>query len=411
MVCKKIANIYKKDSKDKLAGNFLRQALKLAESIGNQIMIQSFQKEFEEISDSQLNQKRILNSIYKISDIFRNIQDYNKSLQKVVEFAVDQTGAERGVLLLKKEDSSELKVKAFINCDEESLKDVRDFSTTIPMEVSKVLKPVIIDNALEDKRTKKYKSIILHNIRSVICLPISLNNTLLGALYLDHHTIPALFDDDDITFVSSIANFIAVMLVTIQKYRNINIINQQLIEEMNQLGEHQSFITKDATMGELFNKLPEVARTNAPILILGESGTGKEIICQMIHNLSFRSKKPLLKLNCAAIATPLIESELFGIAKNVATNVQEREGKFSAADGGTLFIDEIGDMPLDHTDIRFIYATNKDLIKLMKEEKFRQDLYYRINTITIEIPPLRERRDDITLLLEHFLKLFSKGFT
>jgi len=138
----------------------------------------------------------------------------------------------------------------------------------------------------------------------------------------------------------------------------------------------------------------------------------------------------LVKLNCAAIASTLIESELFGVAKNVATGVTERKGKFSAADGGTLFLDEIGDLPLEiqakvlrvleyqqfervgsnrttSTDIRFIYSTNKDLKKLIGQGKFRDDLYYRINTITIELPPLRERPDDTMLLVEHFIKLYA----
>jgi len=138
----------------------------------------------------------------------------------------------------------------------------------------------------------------------------------------------------------------------------------------------------------------------------------------------------MIKVNCAAIAGTLIESELFGVGKNVATGVDEREGKFEAADGGTLFLDEIGDMPLEiqakvlHvleyqrfekvgsnrtivTDARFIYATNKDLKSLVKEGKFREDLFYRINTILINIPPLRDRKDDIPSLLKHFLSAFT----
>jgi len=222
----------------------------------------------------------------------------------------------------------------------------------------------------------------------------------------------------------------AVMILTIRSYRDITVINRQLVEDVSRVGSRQQFITQDASMLALFGKLPEIARTNATVLIVGESGTGKEILCEMIHKLSLRAEKPLVKLNCSAIVSTLIESELFGVAANVATDVKERDGKFSAADGGTLLLDEVGDMPAEvqakvlraieyqqfekvgsvkniHTDIRFIYATNRDLADLVKRGEFRQDLFYRINTITIEIPPLRERQADIPLLVEFFVSLFA----
>ena len=430
IVCRRVAERYREDAKEKLAKKFLLQAEKLAKTLKNEAMERSLSEQVASLADHGGKQTRMIDLIFRISEVFKNIRDYDKSLTRVVEFAVDQTGAERGVLLLKNQQSSELRVRAFVNCDEDSLRDVADFSSTIPQEVVKDPRPVVIDNALTNARTKGYKSIVVHNILSVICTPIVFDGKLLGILYLDHHTIPALFDRDDVTYISSTANFIAVMLTTIQEYRDISLVNRQLIEDATDLGDNLSFITNDSSMRELLSKLPEIARTNTPILIMGESGTGKEILCQMIHNLSLRSKKPLIKLNCSAIAEGLIESELFGVAQNVATGVAERDGKFSAADGGTLFLDEIGDMPLHvqskvlrvldlqefekvgsnktiYSDTRFIYATNKDLHRLIREEKFREDLYYRINTIIIEVPPLRERRDDIPLLIEHFISIYA----
>ncbi len=327
-------------------------------------------------------------------------------------------------------EGGDLRVCASIDCDDLTLADVRDFSRTIPELVLTEMRPLVVENALEDSRTKGYRSVVLHNILSVICVPIILKQELAGILYLDHHTIPALFEKDDITFVASIANFVSVMVNTIRKFRNVTKTSEQLACELAQLGARQPLISQNRAMKQLLSKFPEIARTNASVLFLGESGTGKEILAQMIHDLSLRSAGPLIKLNCAAIVSSLIESELFGVAKNTATGVAEREGKFAAADGGTLFLDEIGDMPVEvqakvlrvleyqefervgsnhtsSTDIRFIYASNKNLRKLIREERFREDLLYRINTITIEIPPLRRRTDDIMLLVEHFTRLFA----
>jgi transcriptional regulator with PAS, ATPase and Fis domain len=174
-----------------------------------------------------------------------------------------------------------------------------------------------------------------------------------------------------------------------------------------------------------------VARTNSTILIRGESGTGKELIAQAIHNASSRATQPFIPVNCAALPDSLLESELFGHEKGAFTGaIARKEGRFELAHGGTLFLDEIGDMPLGlqakllralqdrefyrvggtkpiRCDVRIISATNQDLEEKMKEETFREDLYYRINVISISLPPLRDRAEDIPLLAAHFLERYS----
>jgi transcriptional regulator with GAF, ATPase, and Fis domain/serine/threonine protein kinase len=430
LICRKMAELYLSDSKNKLARVFFLQSAKLAENIGNKGLAESLSGKARALSEEQQDQRKIFESIHGISEILKNIGNYDLALQKLVQYAVDETGAERGVLLLGTEQSPELRVKSSVNCDDESLKDIKDFSRSIPMTVARENNPVIIDNALEDERTKKYKSIIIHNILSVICVPIRMRDKSFGVLYLDHHTIPALFEKEDVTIVYSMANFISVLLSNIQEFRDISQTKIQLADDLARMGIKKPLIAGNARMKAMLSKLPEIARSNASVLICGESGTGKEILCEMIHDLSNRSRSPLIKLNCAAIASTLIESELFGVAKGSATDVGEKDGKFAAADGGTLFLDEVGDMPIEiqskvlrvleyqqfekvgsnrviSTDIRFIYATNKNLRELIKTGKFREDLYYRINTITMTIPPLRERLDDIPFLLDNFLNLFS----
>ena len=190
-------------------------------------------------------------------------------------------------------------------------------------------------------------------------------------------------------------------------------------------------IGKSRAILEIFDILPDIAESNSTVLIEGPSGTGKEILARTIHNLSRRKNKPFVAFNCAALPDTLLESELFGYEKGAFTDAAKRKpGRFELAQGGTLFLDEIGDTspalqvkllraiqekeiePLGSTkpvkvDVRIICATNKDLLKLVKEGKFREDLYYRINVIKLSLPPLKERREDIPLLIEHFITKYN----
>lgn len=188
------------------------------------------------------------------------------------------------------------------------------------------------------------------------------------------------------------------------------------------------FIGKNPQIEELMKTVERIAPTNAPVLILGENGTGKELIANAIHRNSLRKDAPFVMVNLGGISTSLFESEMFGHSKGAFTGaVSERKGRFEMADKGTIFLDEIGDLSQDcqvkllrvlqqhtferlgesrarKTDIRAICATNADLTRMVKEHTFREDLFYRINLITLRIPPLRERRDDIPLLVRHFIE-------
>ncbi|MDH3889483.1 MAG: sigma 54-interacting transcriptional regulator [candidate division Zixibacteria bacterium] len=432
LICQQLALIYEDGSNPKLAQKFYAHALKIAEALGNSLFSNSIQERLDKITPETDNRDRLISSLHGISEALSSIDDYEGSLRKMVGFAVEQTGAERGALLLKKSNKQALQVGAFLHCDEESLADIQAISSRIPQDAMNETKSIIIENALADPRTKEYQSIIYHNILSVACLPIVRDNEQIGALYLDHHTIPALFDAADIMYMESIANFMSVMLTTAQRYKASNLAHEELLGDLNRLGNEQSFVTVDPVIQQLLSRLPEIARSEAPVLITGESGTGKEILASLIHNLSVRADQPMIKMNCSAIAHDLIESELFGVAKNVATGVGVRDGKFSAADNGTLLLDEIGDMAIGvqakllrvleyqqfekvgsnrtiSVDIRFLYSTNKNLRQAVKDKEFREDLLHRLNTFTIEIPPLRERQNDIPVLVDHFIRIFSAG--
>ncbi len=210
------------------------------------------------------------------------------------------------------------------------------------------------------------------------------------------------------------------------KEENINL-KSQLVEKY----KFENFVGKSPKMEKVFELISRVAGTTSNILILGESGTGKELVAKAIHYHSPRKEGPFVAVQCAAIPSALLESELFGHVKGSFTGaIKDREGKFELADEGTLFLDEIAEMSPEmqakllraiqereiervggsspvKIDVRIIAATNQDLERLVKEKKFREDLYYRLNVISITLPPLRERKEDIPILIEHFLKKFG----
>jgi PAS domain S-box-containing protein len=204
--------------------------------------------------------------------------------------------------------------------------------------------------------------------------------------------------------------------------------NEYLQEEIRQQTDHRGIIGISAPMQKTLRQIELVAPTEASVLITGESGTGKELIARAIHGASKRSHRPLIRVNCAAVARDMFESEFFGHARGaLAGALRDRPGRFELADGGTLFLDEIGDIPLElqgkllrvlqdgrfervgeartrHVDVRVIAATNRDLGAAVREKQFREDLYFRLNVFPIDCVPLRERTDDIPLLAQHFLK-------
>ncbi len=222
-----------------------------------------------------------------------------------------------------------------------------------------------------------------------------------------------------------------MMLLRALKGNQLEVENKQLREQLDKQYGLEQLIGRAPSMVDIFETVKQVADSRATVLVQGESGTGKELVAQAIHALSPRRTKSFVPIHCAALSPQLLESELFGHEKGAFTGAQERRiGKFEQADGGTLFLDEIGEIDEAtqvkllrvlgeryfervggnkriEVDVRLVAATNKDLATLVKEGKFRDDLYYRINVVQLELPPLRERREDIPLLAAAFLKEFA----
>lgn len=225
------------------------------------------------------------------------------------------------------------------------------------------------------------------------------------------------------------------LLLLIQRSLEHRRLTEEVSHLKKQLQEKYSFkniLGVSQKMQQVFEQINRVCATDATVLIQGESGTGKELIMKAIHFHSHRKDKPLVTVNCGAIPLNLLESEFFGHEKGAFTDAKERKiGKFEQAQGGTIFLDEVGELPLDAQvkllrvlddrkltriggnqtiplDVRVIAATNKDLADEVKKETFRLDLFYRLNIVTISVPPLRERKDDISLLVEHFIEKYNK---
>lgn len=218
------------------------------------------------------------------------------------------------------------------------------------------------------------------------------------------------------------------------KFRKLELEVEYLKSSIAKKGEFEGLVGVSSSMQEIFHKIQIVAKTDVPVLIQGESGTGKELVADAIQKNSLRKDYPYVKINCAAIPETLFESELFGHEKGAFTGATEtKKGKLELAHQGTIFLDEIGEMPLAlqakllrvieelkvyrlggkepvNVNVRFLYATCKNLKELVRAGKFREDLYYRINVVPITIPPLRERKEDIPALIEHFLEIFSKKY-
>jgi PAS domain S-box-containing protein len=217
----------------------------------------------------------------------------------------------------------------------------------------------------------------------------------------------------------------------VETFRDLSLI-KELHKEIASRYSFQDILSRSKSMLEIFHILPDIAQSEATVLIEGESGTGKELFVTAVHNLSPRKDRPLIKVNCAALPETLLESELFGYKQGAFTDAKkDKPGRFRQAHGGTIFLDEIGDMsqgtqvkllrvleqreyePLGSTktervDVRIIAATNRDLMEMMYRGAFREDLFFRINVIRLKIPPLRERREDIPLLMDHFIERLNR---
>jgi formate hydrogenlyase transcriptional activator len=250
---------------------------------------------------------------------------------------------------------------------------------------------------------------------------------------------PVAFSERDLEFLGLVANQVAIAVENALAYREIAELKDRLAQDKVYLEDEirselnfEEIVGRSPALRKVLQDIETVAPTDSNVLIYGETGTGKELIARAIHNLSNRSRNNFVKLNCAAIPTGLLESEMFGHEKGAFTGaVAQRIGRFELAHQGTVFLDEIGEIPLElqpkllrvlqereferlgssrtlRTDARLIAATNRDLAEMVEKQNFRADLFYRLNVFPVHVPPLRDRQDDIPLLVRHFVQQFAR---
>jgi transcriptional regulator with GAF, ATPase, and Fis domain len=300
-----------------------------------------------------------------------------------------------------------------------------EVSRTIIQRVYNEKVSILTENALKDERFNGSKSVRDYNIRSAVCAPLLSQDEGLGVVYLDNRTESGSFSEADLMFLTALCLQAGIALSNAQLHRQVVEENARLMRDMT---PRVKIVGESECMKSVLNIMKKVAPSDITVLIEGETGTGKELIARGIHALSPRSPEPFVAVNCAAIPNELIESELFGHEKGAFTGAASTQpGKFQLAHGGTIFLDEIGDMSLNtqakvlraleekefrrvggtktiKIDVRVLTATNKDLTEAVSRGEFREDLLYRLNAVTIPLPPLRQRRKDIILLAEYFIR-------
>ena len=314
-----------------------------------------------------------------------------------------------------------------------------DAQGTIAAQVFRTGKPWVgrIEDVLESGLEVNPKWLEL-GFKVGCVLPLASRHRILGTLGLRRRD-DTMYTDDEVNFLIQVANQIAVAVENALAYGEIRSLKDKLAEERVYLRDEvrternfEEVVGKSTVLRRVLRNVETVAPTDSTVLIYGETGTGKELIARAIHNLSPRRSKAFVKLNCAAIPTGLLESELFGHEKGAFTGaIAQRIGRFELADGGTIFLDEVGEIPLDlqtkllrvlqereferlgsgrtlRTDARLIAATNRDLAALVAEKRFRADLFYRLNVFPVHMPPLHERPEDIPLLVRHFVEHYAR---
>ena len=377
--------------------------------------------------------------LYEIVKIINSTLDLQEVLNRVLDVCIRRLRAERGMIILLDPLTGALRTRVARNIREGSDKESKRSPQSIIKEVIQTGQAVMSADARADERFVESESVIAENIVSILCVPLIIKERISGAIYIDHRQARHLFSPRDLSFLEAFGDQAAIAIENARLYEELEEARTRLSLE-NETLRHEVLVEKhlDSVVGtsEAVAKIQFAIRKasagHSTVLLRGESGTGKGLVARIIHNIGPRKHGPFIKFNCAALPETLAESELFGHEKGAFTGADRRKlGRFELANHGTIFLDEMGKMSLAmqakllrvvedkefervggtttiKTDVKIIAATNLDLEKAIEDGTFREDLFYRLNIIPIVMPPLRDRKDDIPLLTEHFIRKICK---
>ena len=384
-------------------------------------------KEFAAEREETPRVAKDLEALLKIATDINSIRGSQTLHDRLLEMILGAVPAEQGSLIPA--EQGEADYGSICAKDQAGVGDSRvHLSRTVVNGVLRDSNAILINN-VQSSDLKNSESLIATGSTSILCVPLVLHGRMLGVVYLTTSDPASSFDEDHLHLLVAIAAIAASSMENNRYLEWLESENQLLKEDLEI--EHNMIGESEPIRG-VYTAITRVSPTDSTILIRGENGTGKELVARAVHNNSGRAQKPFVAVNCAALTETLLESELFGHERGAFTGAYtQKKGKLELANHGTLFLDEIGELapslqakllrvlqerefervggtrPLK-VDIRLVAATNKDLEKAIEDGTFRADLYYRINVVAIEVPPLRQRSDDIVLLAQHFAARSAK---
>jgi Nif-specific regulatory protein len=383
---------------------------------------------------------REMSLLFDVSQRLISSKELKTDLTPILRLVVDYLRAERSFLTIYNRQTEHIAIEAAYGMStSQQARGKYQIGEGVVGKVVELGRPVVISEISKSSLfINKTKSELTKDGQELtfICVPIMDHHKATGALSVVRVYNPKISYEEDIHLLTIIGSLIAKVAQyrqeQLEEVENLKKKNLELKSQLETDLRPNNIVGASGKMRDVFSLITMVSKTNSTVLIRGESGIGKELVAESIHYQSPREAKNMIKVNCSALPDSLIESELFGHEKGAFTGADQRRiGRFEMAHGGTIFLDEIGDLPLQtqvkllrilqereferlggsetiKVDVRIVAATNRNLEKLIEEGRFREDLYYRINVFPIFIPPLRERREDIPALVDHFIEKFNK---
>ncbi|HTW92491.1 MAG TPA: sigma 54-interacting transcriptional regulator [bacterium] len=370
-----------------------------------------------------------LKVFYEVSRLIGLGLEKEDFLEHVLDSVINVIQAERGLLFLMQR--GKLVPAAARNVDHTTIEDATAISRSVLRRVRRHGEMVLSSDAMTDPRFNTSNSVLLNKIHSLLCVPLTVENRVIGTIYVDSRVTSHLFLEEDMNLLISVASLLAATIDKSAAFKKLQEDMLALREDMLVDAATGYFLGRSRAMKEVYRVIDRIAPSSCTVLLTGETGTGKGVLARLIHAKSERHAQGFMSINCGALPENLFESELFGHARGAFTGaVRDKEGLFEAAVGGTVFLDEVSNTTLGvqakllqvldekvtrrvgetkprQVDVRLICATNRDIQQEVQTGRFREDLFYRINGVTINVPALRERTGDVELLATYFVKRYA----